>query len=241
MNAFLPASDLILNSGLTLFSKVSGLMAALVGVVFIIRVVGLQTRFAGASDYADLLKDVMLYFALVSLFPMLVKLIYSTSASLAIKISYAPVPGAQQKLDEFLSSMFLNNAFFKIVAKIGDYLIINLAQGMYSVFTALLLSIAPIFIFLSTVVGFDRGLPLFFSTLISLSLWPVIWNLIGLFGKELLGSPDSSILTIVCYWIILQLLQLMSPIFCLLLLKSLSPSGVVSKVVGLSSKLGGNK
>jgi hypothetical protein len=239
MNSFIPVSDVILSSGLSMFTKVSALMIGLVGIVFMMRIVTLQTRFASLYEYGSVLKDTVLYFVMLSLFPMLIRLIYGTSSKIALKISYSPVTLAQSKLDEFLSSLFFEYQFMKIIAKIGDFIIINLAQGMYSIFTALLLSIAPIIIFMSTVLGFEKGLGAYFSSLISISLWPVVWNLIGLFGKELFNSYESSTLTVVVYWMIIQFFQLLSPLFCLFLLKSLSPSGVVTKVIGLGAKLGG--
>ena len=176
---------------------------------------------------------------MIQLFPILVRMIYSTSTRLATKISFIPTTVAQSKLDEFFSSLFFDFQILKIMAKIGDFVILNLAQGFYSIFTALLLSIAPIFIFMSTILGFEKGLGFYFTTIISISLWPVVWNLIGLFGKELFNSSSSSTLTIIIYWFLIQLLQLLSPLFCIFLLKSLSPSGVVTKIIGLGSKIGG--
>ncbi len=237
MNSFFPVSDVILTSGFSLFTKVSALMIGLVGIIFVMRIVSLQARLASLYEYGSVVKDMILYFALLSLFPFLIRLIYGTSASIAQKISFVPATVAQSKLDEFLSSLFFEYQFLKVIAKIGDFVVINLAHGMYSIFTALLLSIAPIIIFMSTVLGFEKGLAAFFSSIISVSLWPVVWNLIGLLGKELFNSYDNSTLTVVVYWVIIQVLQLLSPIFCMFLLKSLSPSGVVTKVIGLGAKL----
>ncbi|MFZ3231733.1 MAG: hypothetical protein WA160_16110 [Pseudobdellovibrio sp.] len=237
MNAFIPVSDVILSSGFSLFTKVSALMLGFVGVIFMIRIVSLQARLASVYEYGSLVKDTALYFALLSLFPYLIKLIYGISGSLAQKISFIPETAVQGKIDEFLSALFYQYQFMKIAAKIGDFLVINLAQGMYSIFTALLLSIAPIFIFMSTILGFEKGLGAYFSSIISISLWPVVWNLIGLLGKELFNSFDNSTLAVVVYWAIIHLLQFLSPLFCIFLLKSLSPSGAVTKVIGLGAKL----
>ncbi len=209
MHPFNPAIDLILQSGFLLFTKVSVMMLGLIGTIFLMRVIALQARFAHAQDYAGLLKDVVLYFSMIQLFPILVRIIYSTGAGLATKISFVPVTVAQSKLDEFFSSMFFDFQILKITAKIGDFVILNLAQGFY------------------------------FTTIISISLWPVVWNLIGLFGKELFNSTSSSTLTIIIYWFLIQILQLLSPLFCLFLLKSLSPSGVVTKIIGMGTKIGG--
>ena len=239
MHPFNPATELILQSGFLLFSKVSMMMMGLVGIIFLIRVVALQVRIAGASEYGDVFKDLILYFSMISLFPLIIRLIYSTSEKLATKISFVPVSVAQTKLDEFFSTLFYNFAFIKIIAKINEYLILTIAEGFYSIFTALLLSIAPIFIFMTTVLGFEKGLGFYFTTIISISLWPVVWTLIGLFGKELFNSTTSSTLTIVIYWILIQLFQLLSPLFCLFLLKSLSPGGVVTKVIGLGTQFKG--
>lgn len=56
MHPFNPATELILQSGFSLFSKVSMMMMGLVGVIFLIRVFALQVRIAGASEYGDVFK-----------------------------------------------------------------------------------------------------------------------------------------------------------------------------------------
>ena len=235
MNSFYPAAESVLASGLSMFSKTSAILLGLISIIFIMRIVSLQLRMAGAHEYGAVIKDLVLYFAMLSLFPILVRLIFSSSSNLAEKISYIPAQEAENKIQEFLTLVFFMNSS---LAKLGNAFIINLAQGLYSVFTALLLSIAPIVIFVSTVLGFQQGMSTYFTALISISLWPVVWNLLGLLGKELFTHIDASTLTVVVYWSIIHLLQILSPIFCILLLSSLSPSGIVTGIAKQGLTLG---
>lgn len=237
MNPFIPANDLMLLSSLALFQKVSFMMLGLVGVVFCIRVVMLQMSFASIYEYGAVIKDIVFYLAMLSLFPHIVKLIFNTSGGLALKISYVPMSLAQEKVDGFFSNLFFDYNILKITSKLSDVIILNLAQGAYSVLTGLLLAISPIIIFMSYVLGVSKGLSTYISTLISLSLWPVVWNLIGLLGKELFRNNEASTLSIIAFWIVLHVLQFFSPIFCMIFLKSMSPSGAVTKIMSLGGKL----
>lgn len=237
MNPFLPVTELVLNSGLSLFSKVSVVMTGLVATLVLMRIVFLQLRFANVYEYGGLLKDLISYFGIVALFPYLVKMIFGVAGSIALKVAFLPAPDAQATVQEFFSSLFFHYEYLSVISKLNDLIVINLAQAIYSVFSALLLSIAPICIFLSTILGIERGLGTYFMTLISISLWPVLWNLIGLLGKELFNQQGSSTLMTISYWFIIQVLQLTSPLFCGVLFKSLSSSGAVTKVIGLGTTI----
>lgn len=239
MNSLTPISEIILSSGLSMFTKVSGVMAVLVSAIFIMRIVALQVRLAGAAEYGMLVKDVIYYFAMLSLFPFLVKLIYGVSEGLATKIYYIPLMEADSKLQEFLTLLFYKDTFAKVTGHLGTYFFIYLAQGLYSMFTGLLLSIAPVFIFMATVLGFEKGLGFYFNSIISISLWPVLWNLLGLLGNELFKSIENSTISVVVYWVLIHVLQLVSPIFCIAFINNLSPSGAAAKVVTTGVKLSG--
>lgn len=239
MNSLTPISEIVLNSGLAMFTKVSGVMAILVSAIFIMRIVALQARLAGPSEYGSLLKDVIYYFAMLSLFPFLVKLIYGVSEGLATKIYYIPLVEAESKLQEFLTLLFYNDTLAKVSGHLGTYFIIYFAQGLYSIFTGLLLSIAPVFIFMATILGFEKGLGFYFNSIISISLWPVLWNLLGLLGNELFKSIETSTISVVVYWVLIHVLQLVSPIFCIAFINNLSASGAAAKVVATGVKLGG--
>lgn len=238
MNALTPVSEVILTSGLAMFGKVSGLMIVLVGTILIMRIVSLQAKFAGPGEYGTVLTDTVLYFAMLSLFPFLITLIFSFSEALANKIYYIPITTAEGKLQEFLKFLFYKDDFLKVTGNLGGFFVIYLAQGLYSIFTGLLLSIAPIIIFMATILGFERGLSLLFTSIISISLWPVVWNLLGLLGNEIFKSIETSTIAVVVYWCLIHLLQLLSPLFCIVLINTLSPSGIVSRVASTGVSLG---
>ncbi|MBC7457826.1 MAG: hypothetical protein H7235_06080 [Bdellovibrionaceae bacterium] len=237
MNSFMPVSDSILNAGFSLYGKVSVLLIALVGTIFLMRIVSLQLKFAGIHEYGTVLKDIVLYFALISLFPYLVRMIFASSELIASKIAFLPVSNPKIVINEFFGTVFYDSVFMKVISRIGDVLVINLAQSVFSILVAVLLSIAPIFIFISTVLGFQGGIGLYFNTIIATALWPVVWNLIGLIGKEIFNSnQQSTMMTIVCF-ISLQVLQLLSPLFSFILLRTLSTSGVTSKLTSMAPRL----
>lgn len=231
MNSFDPMNQVVLEASLGLFSKVSLMVTALVGLVFTMRLTFLVLRVASAYEYGALFGDTVKYLGLSQLFPYLVKLILSVASGLAAKVSFVAPSDVQMKIESFVREVFGEFVLFNVVGKIGDIAITLLCQSFYSVLLALLLAIAPIMLFLSTMLGITQGIGAYFMSFISLSMWPLLWNLLGVLGRELWPHISSSPIAAVSFWIVIQILQVLSPVFCIVLFVSLAPSQSLSKAV----------
>jgi len=233
MNPLVPLNDTVLQAALSLFSKVSLILSGLVGMIFVMRICFLSVRIANIYEYSEVIGDTVKYFGMTYLYPILVKLLVSVTGGLALSISYAPVTAAQSSIAEFAHKLFGEFVIFQIFGKIGDILMNLVTQTIYTVFISLLLSIAPILIFLSTMLGLSQGVGAYFSSLMSLCMWPVLWNLLGLLGRELWPIIGNSPVSTVVFWVVIQILQVASPLYCALLFRSLSPSQAISKVISI--------
>lgn len=237
MTSFSNISDTVLNSGLTSFTKVSLIMSGLVGAMFIIRLVALQIRFASVYEYGDVFRDVICFFAMITLFPYFAKLIFEVSHSLAEAIRFIPHDENKELIQQFLSIVFYKFDMFKIAGAIGEYIGPVLAYGFYTISAVLLLSIAPIVIFYATIMGYNNALEKFFSSIIAVSIWPLVWNIIGLVGQELSKQLGESILEVVIFGFLISLAQILSPIYCVMLFSSLNPTRAINRMIGMESKL----
>lgn len=231
MNAFMPISELVLSSSLSLFTKVSAIVSGFVAVIFFMRMAFLVVKISPAQEYGKLIYDVAFYLGLISLFPMISKLVVFGIGSLAERISYLPPDQAQTNLIEFADKLLSANPVLMVTIKAGFHFIQAIAYSIYTALISLFIAAAPVFIFMSTVLDIQNGIKAFFGMLISLSLWPVLWNLLGQLaltvGSQIQESPISS----VCFWLVILILQLLSPLFTLSLFKNMSADLGTSKVL----------
>lgn len=231
MNPMMPMNEAMLGAVLSMFLKVSMIMTGLVSLVFIIRTSILVTTVARAGEYGEVLKSVVLYFGLIQLFPSFVKLIISSSGVLASKIAFIPSPEAQDLISGFVNRLFGDYVLLKVFGAIGDIIVIGVANSFYTSLISLLLCIAPIIIFLSTMLGLSHGIKTYLSIFLALCLWPTLWNILGLLGRELTSQVSSSPISVVLFWFVIQAMQFLSPLFCVSLFKNLSASSAFTSVI----------
>lgn len=239
MTNFQPLDEVILNAGLDLFSKISSFMTAIIAAVVIMRVVFLQATFSGASGYSELFIDLISYFGLSGIFPMLVKLMMEVIATLSKKIALSQMNDVHETVDKFMSALIAESPGAQILAKVGDLAVLMFAQSTYTIMIGLLLAVAPIVLFCSTVLNLSFGMRAYFQSLLAMALWPLLWNVLGALGKSMFPYFSESPFRTTIYWCVILLLQVFSPIFCIILFRSMSSSGAISSAVGSAANMGG--
>ena len=162
--------QVLLDESLSLFSKVSIIVTGFVAAVFVLRAVILQVRVEGSSEYGELLQDLVSYFGMTALFPYLIKLMMGSIAQIASKISVDVKPVNHSEAYHFFKDLFGDYVIVELLSKAGDVIVMFIIQGVYSILIALLIAIAPIIIFNSTVLKVTSGLKEYFN----------IWLAIGL-------------------------------------------------------------
>lgn len=230
----MPVSETVISGGLELFSKVSLIISSFVAVVFAMRVAVLVIRISPPSEYGSLLQSIVGYFGITAVYPTLIKLIVCTSGMIASKVSFAPVDEAQSAILNFVERMFSDYSVVVWSGKIGFLLIQGLAFSIFTALISLFIATAPVFIFLSTMLDIQSGIRQYFGIIIALSLWPVLWNILGQLsihvGSEFKDAPVSS----VCFWCVIMLLQLISPLFAYSLFNNMSTDTGASKVIRIA-------
>ncbi len=150
-----------------------------------IRVSALALRVAGSYEYKEVIFDTLQYFVLTKVFPLLIKLTLDVINNIAKKIAYIPLPESKHVFQEFIQKLFPEFVVMKILSLIGDVFLMGLSQSFYTVCMAMLIAIAPILLFLSTMLGVSAGMGPFFKAFISFGIAPVFCNLFGVLGREL--------------------------------------------------------
>lgn len=218
MNPFLPMDPNALEVALSQFSRVSLVVSGLVGTVMLGRFVLLLIQVAAAESYGAVLKDAVVYFVTISLFPRLLKAFFEMAGELALSIALKnPVPPPSTALMSAFDNTFL--LFFpKILREMGT---LYLAQAIYTLLLSILIAIGPVVIFLAVLVQ-GAGVAGYLGTIITLSLWPLTWNLLGALSAEIDSGFSGSTLAQIAFHFVVQLLQLASPLFSVFLFRTLS-------------------
>lgn len=231
----MPISEVVLSGGLSLFIKVSTLVSGFVAVIFFMRMTFLVVKISPAQDYGKLIFDVVFYFGLLSLFPILTKLIVFGIGDLAQKISYLPPEQAQSDLINFADQLLSTSPLMLIAIKSSFHFVQAIAYSVYTALISLFIAAAPVFIFMATLLEIQIGLKAFFGMLISLSLWPVLWNILGQLGISVGSQIPESPISSVCFWTVILVLQLLSPLFTMSLFKNMSTDIGISKVLKVAT------
>lgn len=226
-----------LSAALDLFSKVAQIANGLVAFLIVSRISFLVVKISQGSAYGEVLQDAVVFFVAIALYPMLVKTILGVSSDIAIQIGTIPVPEAQSKIGQFFQRMVSDYPLLMIFSGIGDLLILNIAKAIYTILLSVLIASAPLFILLSTLLNIHGGLKTYFGIFITLSLWPIIWNLIGALANNFNGKFGDSVLASTSFWIVFQAMQLLSPIFTFGLMRSMSLSLGSSTAMKIGRKL----
>ncbi len=222
MNSFMPLNEAVMSASLILFHKVASAVSAFVSVILILRITILSVKISPASDYGDILKDAVSFFGILSIFPTILKLIIFGIKDLASKISYVSEAETQLGISSFFNQMFSDYPILSMFGKIGDILILGLSNAVYTALLSLFIASAPVFFFLSFMLNIQQGIKGYFSLIISLSLWPIMWNILGHLSIQISSEFNDSPVSSVCFWMVIQILQLLSPIFSFMLFKNLT-------------------
>lgn len=221
MNAFYPIDETTLDIALAQFSKVSGLLMTVVGTVMIARFVLVLIQVGDAGGYSTVLKDVVTYLIAINLYAPVLKIFMESLASLSSQIvvpEAEPPPGT---LSAYFHLMEDKAPWISIMTDLGSSSVLHIAQAIYSVLLALLIAIAPVVIFIAILLH-GVGVRGYVTAICALSLWPLTWNLLACLASETAKGSESTSLGQFCFWAVVHLLQLLSPIFSVFLFKTLA-------------------
>ena len=242
MNPFLPMEPSALSSALSQFGHVSTVASSVVGLIVLAKLVFLLIIVSPAEKYGSVIRDVVTYFAVISVFPLLVTALIHTTGDIALQLNFQSAEPPPGTIGAYFQALESKMPFFMMFSDLGKLSVLHIARAIYTVLISLLIAIGPIVILTSVLIN-GSGVGSFVTALVTLSLWPVTWNLLGVLSTEIYRNSSMTSLGQFCFWLVVETLQLFSPIFSVFLLKSLAtadafnrPALVYSKVVNVVGK-----
>ena len=216
-------------------------LSSMVGLAFFGRIGIYLATGEGTQKYGRLVKETLIYFAIIASFPMFMNTLLETTANLGNRllphVDYSALLTAKS-WSNFHGILGNVELFIKWIALVLAGIIGTVAGGLQKTLVAGLYAIAPIVIFSSTLLDLAFGLPLFLSALIIVCSWPVFANvLLGLAIKTLDsgGGPLSAIGELATF-AIFAFCALGSPIALFLMATGVKPtkafSGAKSALIG---------
>lgn len=229
MNAFSPISEAVLTAVLAVYQQTSNITLGLMGMILSVRVAFLVSQFASASCYGELFQELIAYLGISNLFPLLIRLILNSINGIVSRLSYSSTSKPFGSSLDVLTKLFINSQYFEVIMGIGDIFIGAISKSAYSVVLAVFVAIAPVVFLVGLTFGMKGKIIMYFSTFIAIALWPVLWNLLGLLGNKLSSSMGSSQIASMSFAVVIYFLQLLSPLFSILLFTTLNPAGALKR------------
>lgn len=205
------------------FQDVCFIMSALVAILFTARTLMTFLTFGNVGAYGELVTDALEYFVLISLFPPLFRITAEIIGDLSTRLYF------QTSLIEpdIISTLILHNPYVLAFVKLVPIAVNYIAQTLSVISVAVLVGVGPLLILLNTLLDFNRGTSLYFSSLLSFMLWPVVWNMLGLLAVDIWDSYKGSTFYGVIFWFVVVCVQIFSPFFCIYLLQTMKPDEAV--------------
>lgn len=239
MTAFPPIDSGVLQAVLDTFQRVAGVVLGLTGAVFIARAALLVAQVEGAHAFADLVRETVVLLLALAIFPFVLKTVVAGSSQIASLVHFEARARSAGAIDHLLGSLRSQMLFFGLLTDIGDLTIQHLVRSVFSLLIGLLAVAAPLVFVSGYILGQGIGVGALGSSLLAFSLWPVLWNVIGLLSSTLWPSFQETSLSSIVFSLAVTGLQFLSPLFCLALLRQSAPQAALRSITGLASKVAG--
>jgi hypothetical protein len=234
--SFLPMSEQMLSSSLDTYGTVAKAVGGVALAIFTARLSLSAALISSPGAYGAALKDLLVFFVALALAPLVFKGIVLTSSSIAehlrVPETVAKSGGLMDQFSELITEEFPWAGF---ITNFIPLTIRFLASAVYSVLLGTLLAIAP-FIFLHQLVSHQSAaISTLLGSVVALSSWPILWNAMGLLAHNLWPSYSETSVSGACFNLVVRLLQILSPLFSAMLIKSFSMAGAGKSVTIVKS------
>ncbi len=224
-----PKTERVVENSITVANRLRSALIGFVLFAFLMRVVFYQMGFSGVARYGDLLRDTILCFLLLMVYPDLVRAILHYTELLADKIGDTRLESIQPKelvlpgLKEASTSTKLFLAWLFEWIRYTAFSIIDFIMTFGISFMVMLF---PIIVFSSQMLNFAIAWPIFIGSFITICLWPIFWNLVGL-AAQLSWDQNQKTFAESLYSVFLSLIQLVSPVVGIKLMSGQSLSKAI--------------
>lgn len=229
----------MLTAALSTYAKVAQVSGGIALAIFTARLSLSAALISQPAQYGQILKDLVTLFVALALFPLVFKSIISVTGSIANHLAVGEVVREEGTIDQLWAVFADDNLILETITNLLPIAIDHIARAIYSVLLGAICAVAPIILIYQFMTGQGSGVAALTYSVLTLTSWPILWNAIGLFGKEVWPSFAETSLASVCFWAAIKVFQLLSPLFAAMFFKGFSVSGASksAKVVTVIKKV----
>jgi hypothetical protein len=228
MMAFPPLDPSMMEAVLNTFGIVAKAATGLIGALFIVRSALLLVSMESAESYFMLFKETLTLLLALTIFPHAFRILVSGTGELAGLIRVESQMRELGAIDEFFSAISQAIPWISFLNELGSLAVYHVIRAVYSVLIGLLAVASPLVFISAYLTGRGIGVSQVSTMILAMCLWPTLWNVIGLLGSKLWLQFQGSSLSSLIFSIVVLVLQIFSPLFCLSLLRDLRPQAAIS-------------
>lgn len=237
MMAFPPLDPAMMDAVLSTFNSVAKAVMGLIGALFIVRSALLVIQMESAESYFALFRETLTLLLALTIFPNALKIVVSAAGELSGLIRFTEKTRELGAIDEFFLAVAQTFPWVSFLSELGNLAVYHIIRSVYSILIGLLAVASPLIFMSGYLTGRGIGVAQVSTLTLAMCLWPTLWNVIGLLGSSLWLQFQGSSLSSLIFSIVVLVLQVFSPLFCLSLLRDLRPQAAFSAVtrVGTAS------
>jgi hypothetical protein len=184
----------LLTSARETYDKVASTLWSYVGITLMLRLIYNQLTFGGAQKVGSILVSLVTYSVLIFSTPQILTLVMTASNQISEKISVSNTEEDLKVVETtFSPSVFMSfSDWILALTECWAQLISTFLESIRVFVLCGLFALAPILIFMGTVLGFDMYRKIFFATLITVALWPIFSATLGLLALHIFKSKEQS-------------------------------------------------
>lgn len=227
-----PKSERVIETSIEAASKLRNPLIGLMLLIFCVRLIFYQFGFFGVTMMGDLVRDTVLCSLLLMIYPEIVRAIISYTIELSSHIGATRLVEIRPKALDLPTLINVTTGFKLTVLHLLEWL----KYGAFAIIEffmtfglSIMVMVFPLVIFASQMMNFAVAWPLFLGCFISIALWPLFWNLVGL-AADLSWGQNPHTFSETLYSGFFTLLQIISPVLGIKLLSG-QP---LSKAIGES-------
>lgn len=233
--AFPPLDPSMMDAVLSTFDVIAKAVTGLIGALFIVRSALLVVSMESAESYFALFRETLTLLLALTVFPHAFKILVNGTGDLAGLIRFQEQTRELGAIDEFFAAISQAIPWISFLNELGSLAIYHVIRAVYSVMIGLLAVASPLIFISGYLTGRGIGVSQVSTMILAMCLWPALWNVIGILGETLWTQFQGSSLSSLIFSIVILVLQIFSPLFCLSLLKDLRPQAAFSAAVRIGT------
>lgn len=189
-----PIPSGIVEAGIALAKKLTTFLVALIGALFLIRVVMNQMSLEASDKYGELLEDTIWTLMLFVTIPVLLQWTFAIGQDLADSLrSGMAAPRQNTQTPSWTESQGPVASMLKMALLIIRDVLFFLSRGLVEVLVGFFVAVFPIVVLLSRMLKLRAALTGLFALLMCLALWPLLWAVVTHFSVVAMAEATKEL------------------------------------------------